>query len=336
MNTQQPLISIIVPVYNGERFLRLCIESILGQTYRHWELILIDDGSTDASGVICESYKADPRVRVVHKPNQGHAAARNDGMNLATGQLIAFVDCDDWLDADMYERLVTTMLAEDADIVVCGFTEEYDGHQKVVSGDGTLTTYPGQEALKMVLRDTIGSYLWSMLFRREMITDPMPSLMAYEDHATIFKWFAHARRVTLLNRALYHYRQLEGSSLHGYNPVNGNNFFLAIKERYHFVANHNLLPGWEAENRCLYLRGCIKLTKDLARMPVYDEAIKALIVEVRDELNTLKPVSRHEVGTKCYIRFRLLLADIDLYVRVLRFTSHFSFSRRHKNQSMFR
>lgn len=334
MNTQQPLISIIVPVYNGERFLRPCIESILGQTYRHWELILIDDGSTDASGAICESYKADPRVRVVHKPNQGHAAARNDGMNLAKGQLIAFVDCDDWLDADMYERLVTTMLAEDADIVVCGYFEEYVGRQKAVGNDGSQQVCSGDEALKLVLQGTVGSYLWSMLFRRSVVREPMPSLKAYEDHATIFKWFAHARQVVLLHRAFYHYRQVEGSALHAYDPVKNNHFFLAIKERYHYVDDHRLLPGWEHENRRLYLRGCIKLTKDVARQPQYDDRSRALIDDVRSELATFLPLSRRDVGgLKYFLRLRLLLFNVPLYVRLLRLSSFFSWGKRHKSLS---
>lgn len=321
---EQPLISIIIPVYNGEKYLRPCIDSILHQTYQHWELLLIDDGSPDSSGAICDEYASDPRISVVHKENGGQASARNQGVAMAKGEYISFVDCDDWLETDMYERMVQTMHSQQAEIIICGYIEEYKSRQKKVHADGEMKVYEASEALKLVLRGKIGSYLWSMLFRREVVQELMPDLNPYEDHATIFKWISHAHRVVVLHQAFYHYRQLESSSLHSYNPKKGNHFFQAIKERYHYIADRNLLPGWETENRSLYLRGCIKLTKDLARMPDYDVQLKAIIEEVRDELRNFLPISRKEIGTKYYIRLKLLIMDVDTFVRILRLSSIFS------------
>ena len=320
---EQPLISIIIPVYNGEKYLRPCIDSILHQTYQHWELLLIDDGSPDSSG-ICDEYASDPRISVVHKENGGQASARNQGVAMAKGEYISFVDCDDWLETDMYERMVQTMHSQQAEIIICGYIEEYKSRQKKVHADGEMKVYEASEALKLVLRGKIGSYLWSMLFRREVVQELMPDLNPYEDHATIFKWISHARRVVVLHQAFYHYRQLGSSSLHSYNPKKGNHFFQAIKERYHYIADRNLLPGWESENRILYLRGCIKLTKDLARMPDYDIQLKAIIEEVREELRNFLPISRDEIGTKYYIRLKLLMMDVDVFVRILRLSSVFS------------
>ena len=321
---EQPLISIIIPVYNGEKYLRPCIDSILHQTYQHWELLLIDDGSPDSSGAICDEYASDPRISVVHKENGGQASARNQGVAMAKGEYISFVDCDDWLETDMYERMVQTMHSQQAEIIICGYIEEYKSRQKKVHADGEMKVYEASEALKLVLRGKIGSYLWSMLFRREVVQELMPDLNPYEDHATIFKWISHARRVVVLHQAFYHYRQLGSSSLHSYNPKKGNHFFQAIKERYHYIAEKNLLPGWEVENRILYLRGCIKLTKDLARMPDYDIQLKAIIEEVREELRNFLPVRRSEIGTKYYIRLKLLMMDVDVFVRILRISSAFS------------
>ena len=321
---EQPLISIIIPVYNGEKYLRPCIDSILHQTYQHWELLLIDDGSPDSSGAICDEYASDPRISVVHKENGGQASARNQGVAMAKGEYISFVDCDDWLETDMYERMVQTMHSQQAEIIICGYIEEYKSRQKKVHADGEMKVYEASEALKLVLRGKIGSYLWSMLFRREVVQELMPDLNPYEDHATIFKWISHAHRVIVLHQAFYHYRQLESSSLHSYNPKKGNHFFQAIKERYHYIADRNLLPGWESENRILYLRGCIKLTKDLARMPDYDIQLKAIIEEVREELRNFLPISRDEIGTKYYIRLKLLMMDVDVFVRILRLSSVFS------------
>jgi len=321
---EQPLISIIIPVYNGEKYFRSCVESILHQTYEHWELLLIDDGSYDSSGSICDEYATDPRITAVHKKNGGQAAARNDGIAMAKGEYISFVDCDDWLDVDMYERMLQTMQAQQAEIIICGYIEEYMNRQKKIHADGEMKVYEASEALKLVLQGKIGSYLWSMLFRREVVQELMPDLNPYEDHATIFKWISHARQVVVFHHAFYHYRQLGGSSLHSYNPKKGNHFFQAIKERYHYIAEKNLLPGWEVENRILYLRGCIKLTKDLARMPDYDIQLKAIIEEVREELRNFLPVRRSEIGTKYYIRLKLLMIDVDVFVRILRISSVFS------------
>ena len=321
---EQPLISIIIPVYNGEKYFRSCVESILHQTYEHWELLLIDDGSYDSSGSICDEYATDPRITAVHKKNGGQAAARNDGIAMAKGEYISFVDCDDWLDVDMYERMLQTMQAQQAEIIICGYIEEYMNRQKKIHADGEMKVYEASEALKLVLQGKIGSYLWSMLFRREVVQELMPDLNPYEDHATIFKWISHARQVVVFHHAFYHYRQLGSSSLHSYNPKKGNHFFQAIKERYHYIAEKNLLPGWEVENRILYLRGCIKLTKDLARMPDYDIQLKAIIEEVREELRNFLPVRRSEIGTKYYIRLKLLMMDVDVFVRILRISSVFS------------
>ena len=255
-------LSIIVPVYNGGKYLRPCLDSIVAQAYSNWELLMIDDGSSDGSAAVCDEYASrDSRITVVHKPNGGQAAARNDGVALAKGRYVCFVDCDDWLEPAMYATMIQTLEQQQADIVICGYIEEYATRKKYISADGELTVYDAQDALKLVLEGRIGSYLWSMLFRREVVQEPMLSLNPYEDHATIFKWISHARRVVTLHQAFYHYRQLQTSSLHSYNPKNGNHYFLAIKERYYYIADHHLLPGWEAENRRLYLRGCIKLTR---------------------------------------------------------------------------
>ena len=325
-------LSIVLPVYNGERFLRPCLDAVLAQTYRDWELLLIDDGSTDASGAICDEYAAaDHRVTVIHQENVGHAATRNRGIAMAKGEYVSFVDCDDWFEPDMYATMVGTLNDTKADIVVCGYYEEYADHTKAVANDGRRQLCTADDALKLVLQGTVGSYLWSMLFRRSVVREPMPSLKAYEDHATIFKWFAHARHVVLLHRAFYHYRQVEGSALHAYDPVKNNHFFLAIKERYHYVDDHSLLPGWEHENRRLYLRGCIKLTKDVARQQHYDDRSRDLICDVRREIATFLPLTRRDVGSlKYYLRLRLLLLSVPLYVRLLRLSSFLAWGKHRK------
>ena len=116
------LVSVIVPVYNVEAYLDECLESICSQTYRNLEIILADDGSTDKSGEICDIWQAkDPRIRVIHQQNAGVSCARNAGLEICTGDLISFVDSDDWLDLQMFEKLVSCLSENDADAAMCGF-----------------------------------------------------------------------------------------------------------------------------------------------------------------------------------------------------------------------
>lgn len=335
-NANEPLISIITPVYNGEKYLRPCLDSIINQTYQNWELLLIDDGSTDNSGNICEEYAdKEQRISVIHKENEGPAAARNDGLENIQGAYVSFVDCDDWLEPEMYTTMLQALNKEQADIIICGYTEDYlDSFSKQIRAEGTLTTYDAQEVVKMLLTGKIGSYLWSMLFKREVIQELMPNLIQYEDHATIFKWMLHAHRITLLNQVFYHYRQLPNSTIHSNDSKNGENFFQAIKERYHYISENNLLPGWEQNNRSLYLRGCIKLAKDLARKPNFNIELKNIISEVCLELKSFLPITKRELGEKYYLRLKLLLWDIDFFVKIMRLSSAFSLSQRRKDKKL--
>lgn len=331
---EQPLVSIIIPVYNGEKYLRPCIESILHQSYQNWELLLIDDGSHDRSGAICDEYSADPRITAIHKQNGGQAAARNRGVSMAKGEYISFIDCDDWLEPDMYEQLINTLQEQQAEVVICGYYEEYTTRTKEVNNDAQMTCYNSSEALKMILENKFGSYLWSMLFHRSVVQESMPNLNPYEDHATVFKWISHAKRVVVWHHAFYHYRQLQSSSMHSYNPTDGNHFFLAVKERYYYTAEKKLLPGWEQQNRKLYIQSCIKATKDLARMPHYNQEIQHNIEDIRNELYQFLPIKLQEVGIKYWIRLHLLMANVNTYVRILRLSSIFSLGKRRKEKSL--
>ena len=120
---QDYLISIIIPVYNVEKYLRKCLDSIINQTYKKLEIILIDDGSTDNSGKICEEYaKKDDRIIVIHKENAGVSSARNRGIELANGKYIGFIDSDDWIEENMYETLYQNLLQFDVDISMCNYS----------------------------------------------------------------------------------------------------------------------------------------------------------------------------------------------------------------------
>ena len=122
-----PAISVIVPIFNVENYVRKCVDSILNQTFSDIEIILVDDGSTDASGRICDEYLSkDDRIRVIHKENGGLSDARNAGLDMCTGEYIGFVDGDDYIDGDMYELLYKNLIQYDADISMCRFRRIYN------------------------------------------------------------------------------------------------------------------------------------------------------------------------------------------------------------------
>ena len=127
------LVSVIVPVYKVEFYLSECIESILKQTYQNLEIILVDDGSPDDCGSICDKYaQQDKRIKVFHKNNEGLSEARNYGIERATGDYLSFVDSDDWIEPDMFETLVSVVVVNDSDIVCCGYYREYNGYKETI------------------------------------------------------------------------------------------------------------------------------------------------------------------------------------------------------------
>lgn len=167
-------ISVIVPVYNSEDYLATCVESILSQTYEELEIILINDGSTDNSGTICDNFaKRDSRVKVFHQENKGVSNARNRGLDIASGEFITFVDSDDTLECDMYETLINLALKYKADVAHCGYRKMFfDGTSKAVLGTGVLLLQDGIEISKCILK---GEYftgsLCTKLYRRELFND---------------------------------------------------------------------------------------------------------------------------------------------------------------------
>ena len=171
------MISIIVPVYKVVPYLRQCIESIINQTYRDLEILLIDDGSPDECGEICEEYKnRDNRIRLFHTENNGLSAARNIGLKAATGECIGFIDSDDWVEPNMYEVLVRRLEETEADISVCGYES---ASQEVVFESAV---YSGADALRALLDDKFNNNVWNKLYRRELFESVnFPEGMNYED-----------------------------------------------------------------------------------------------------------------------------------------------------------
>ena len=201
-----PKLSIIVPVYNVERYIDKCIKSILDQTFKDFELILVDDGSIDNSGEICDEYiKKDSRVKVIHKKNGGLAAARNTGLIMARGDYVGFVDSDDWIEPNMFSNLYASCVKNGADISVIGVRE--------VDEDGScLNEYiPSDISFSEILKR---AYAWNKLFKKELFINNnlfFRDGKYYEDLELIPKLFVESIKVTTVSSVGYNYLQRNNS-----------------------------------------------------------------------------------------------------------------------------
>lgn len=207
------LVSVIVPVYKTEKYLNRCLESIVNQTYKNLEIILIDDDSPDNCPQMCDEWaQKDNRIKVLHIENNGVANARNQGLSNATGDYIGFVDSDDFAEPDMFEILLSNILENDSDISVCGYQMNVEAD--VESNIRKVSRF---DALKLI---AMGDYkygvLWNKLYKNEIIKDiRMPHFACCEDLVFNYYAFKNTNKIVECDDKLYHYMQNEDSTVHG-------------------------------------------------------------------------------------------------------------------------
>ena len=210
-------ISVIVPVYKVEKYLPQCIDSILAQTYKDFELILIDDGSPDNCGKMCDEYaQRDARVRVIHQKNGGLSAARNAGIDMAKGEYIAFVDSDDYVSEEYLEKLYSCLVCNNADISICGMLSFFDGKKldsaESIKKDRTVMT--GREACLSIYKmdGRVPVMAWGKMYKASLFDNiRYPNGLIHEDDATTPRLFYKAKNVAMFADALYFYRAREDS-----------------------------------------------------------------------------------------------------------------------------
>lgn len=262
-----PVISVIVPVYLAESFLQTCVTSILGQTFRDLELILVDDGSPDGSGALCDqAAREDSRVRVIHKANGGVSRARNDGIAAAQGDYIAFCDADDSFRPELLETLYAALIRAGADTAGCGHRLLWpDGRTEDCAGVLPAGVYGQSELREGIVRPLLGQrldfgqgvlngFIFRFLFRREIIRQNHIEFEgAYlEDELFLMEYFLHAQKLAMVDEPLYLYLQNPASVTRRYLPRYREEFqrFLerkrALAKRYEL---DGLCPGWE-DNTC--------------------------------------------------------------------------------------
>ena len=219
--TGGPPVSIVVPVYNVSRYLPQCLESVLSQTYQNIEVLIVDDGSTDGSGSICDRFaERDPRIRVIHTDNRGLSAARNLGLESISGAFISFIDSDDWIEPNTVETLVKAALQTKADVVTMKACMEYVGktsYPRVVKKRSHV--YRGGDILAAYAEGLLGNAAWNKLYRAECFRDlRFPYGHNYEDVVVAWKLMKglseNGGAVAALSEVLYHFRARKSSISH--------------------------------------------------------------------------------------------------------------------------
>lgn len=238
---EQPLISIIIPVYNAERYLMQCLDSVINQTYQNLEIICVDDGSEDSSLTILQQYaNKDARVRILEKKNAGVSGARNDGLACAQGGNIMFVDADDWIEPETCEKAIHGMLAYDADIVMWSYVSETENRSSLKVIFPQTTVFEKKEVRTKLHRRFVGAIgeelthpelvdslcpVWGKLYKRSLIEKSgakfvdLAEIGSYEDGFFNLEVFGEANKAVYLAEYAYHYRRDTSTSVtSGYNP----------------------------------------------------------------------------------------------------------------------
>ena len=208
-------VSIIVPVYKVEPYLDKCVSSIVNQTYTNLEIILVDDGSPDNCSAKCDVWaKKDSRIRVIHKPNGGLSDARNAGMAVATGELMAFVDSDDWIAPDMYEYLYRRLAEDNSDIAACGVQMMWEDKtpSRALTREGSCVLNQ-EEAMQAIIEESwLKQPVWYKLYKTALVRDiPFPTGKYHEDVFWSYQAVGRAQRVSVSDHIGYYYLQRGGS-----------------------------------------------------------------------------------------------------------------------------
>lgn len=241
-----PLVSVVIPVYNVMPFLSQCLDSILCQTYSNLEVLLVDDGSTDESGRICDDYeKRFPVIRVIHQHNTGLSGARNTGLSAVSGEYVIFIDSDDFIASDCIQTAVHSVISTRADMVLFRFN--IVGEQgKIMNANHIENEFPngvisGKESCKLLFERRFENYIWRQLtltatYKENFIEFPLGKV--FEDRYTTYKLLFYSASVAFVEDRLYYYRQRKGSIIHGCRSRYLLDDLEALQGRTKFVEKH--------------------------------------------------------------------------------------------------
>ena len=326
----QPMISVIVPIYKVEKYLKRCVDSIINQDYKNLEIILVDDGSPDNCPKICEEYaKKDTRIKVVHKENGGLSDARNAGIEVVSGEYIAFIDSDDYINESYISSLLYTMEKYDADISACNYFKVYEdsGIEEIESKTDQDLVMNNIEAMKdlFTLPNNSDVVAWNKLYKTSLFTQNdirFPKGKLHEDSFTTYKLYYYSNKVTFTNVPFYYYLQRNDS-------ITGEKFSIrrledtlsALEETKAFVENHNIIDLKQE----LEFNEWVRLLSILNFMVDKNRIDKKIFEDVRTMIKNREEVylSNTYFSIKHKMAFYLIKAGMPIYYLVRKIFCYF-------------
>ena len=332
----QLLLTVIVPCYNVEKYIDKCISSIVNQTYLNLEILLIDDGSLDKTGVLCDEWQMrDQRIKVIHKKNEGLAYARKTGVENATADYVAFVDSDDWIDVNMYSDMMAALLSTGSDIADCDLSVVYeDGRteHRVNERQETIRVMGHIESVITNLEDS----RWRTSFGTKIFSKKLfdhiefPKGRTYGEDLIVLVLFQHASKTVFLNKEYYFYLQRNNSICRPANMQaemkNFSDISDSFYERYTFVKKHPEYHSPMSNIEYMTVLLCVGLLRNMVTRPQYftDEYFKVKVKQLRSiSLTQNKKITRGFkidyyillLAPRCYKLFR------SLYARIIKMTN---------------
>ena len=318
---EKDLISIIIPVYNVEKYLKECVDSVRKQTYKNLEIILIDDGSKDNSGKLCDELsKEDNRIKVIHKENGGLSDARNVGIENATGEYIQFIDSDDFVEKDMIEILYNDICQGKADVSMCSLYLYKDG-EKTTDASYKKEIFNKEQVLKEILLDErVRSYAWNKMFKKSLFESiRFPKGKVFEDIYTMSPIFQKANKIVFNDIPLYYYRQREGSILHNQT----NELRLEYIKAAMFV-NKDIEKNFpNLKDFCAYniAHITIKTYNDIGFFGMFDLMEEEMVINLYEETKKIfenKELEAFIVNNSNNVKklhYYYMLTDLSLYIK---------------------
>lgn len=302
-----PLISVIVPVYGVEKYLAKCVDSILNQTYKNLELILVDDGSPDKCGEICDEYaQKDNRVKVIHKENGGQGTARNRGLDICTGSYITFLDSDDYMVESCIEKLYSHLIENDLEISACNYSRYAKNGDLISVNENRFDDFivDGIEAQKRIwYAECINLAPWGKLYKRELWDDVrFKECRFYEDYATMHYVYTKTKRFGYLHKSLVNYLVRNNSTTRRFNEIKYEVLDIA-DDTISFAEKkqHDLFPAAICKAVSTYFHICMQMSDN----EEYNKRISAFVKKYR------KTVLKDKRATK-KVRIACLLSYFGL------------------------
>ena len=319
VSNKEPLISVIIPVYKVEKYLKRCIDSVINQTYKNLEIILVDDGSPDNCPKICDDYsKKDKRIKVIHKKNGGVSSARNEGLKITKGNYIVFVDSDDWIESNFIKEMLTNLINSKVDYIVCGYNRVYDGKKEIINGNFNKKLISASNYLNKLLNVQNGyGFVHMKMINKKVLKNIRfnEKLVVGEDALFNVEICKNIDKILIYNKPLYNYFFNSNSVVRKYDVNYCNNYLKSmnamkdyitknytnkatIKNLYNYIVYHILLI---CVNYCFHPdnpKKGIKLLKETCNINLFKQAIKKSDYK---DLSISRKISLFTLKHKLYI-----------------------------------